>query len=419
MKHDRWTHPARRRVLATLAAGAALALLSGCANSSSSDPSVLNVYNWGSADEAAIYDAAFDRFAEEHEGVTVNNSTVPVSSWGDYVSKLATQIAAGNSPDLLNMAIEGTQLSHERNLLQPLSDVVSQEEIDEQTADIPKELLDAFTVDGELYEIPNGWQTMVIYVNPELFAAKGVPLPDEDWTWDDFKAAATALTGDGVTGFGLPWGFFQLQPWFFSNDISLVTEDGEPNLTDPAVVESVTYVRDLVAAGVAPDPTSVDVYAQFAAGKYAMVGAGRWPIPAWSESGFSSYVPLPWPKQKSHTTVVGASGWAISSSAPDKKLAWEAIQAVTDPETVTEISDLGQQIPVYPGSATPTGDPSADDALKFLESRISVARPVPAPPYFDTLESTTMRYLEQIVTGTMSPEEGLQAAQSEIEAAIK
>jgi multiple sugar transport system substrate-binding protein len=149
-----------------------------------------------------------------------------------------------------------------------------------------------------------------------------------------------------------------------------------------------------------------------------MIGAGRWPIPGWNEAGFTSYVALPWPKQVSHTTVFGGAGWGISPKSDNKDLAWAAIEALVQPDTITAISDLGQQIPIYAGAANSSGTPAADDALAFLENQINDARPVPAPVWYDTLESVAMRYLEQIVTGQIGVEEGLAAAQAEIEAAI-
>lgn len=416
---------------AHIAAGAAvLALVAGACGSggpqssnesSSGDSGTLDVYNWGSADEAKIYDETFAAFSTEHPGVTVNDTVVPVTLWGDYVAKLATQVSAGNSPDLLNMAMEGTRLSQEKGLLEPLDEYLDSGTAAELVEKMPQALKDAYTIDGKLYEIPNGWQTMVMYINTDVFAERGIPIPDEDWTWDEFLEIAKELTFDNTLGFGLPWGFFQLQPWLLTNDAYAVTDDySAPNLLDPKVVESVTFVRDLVQEHkVAPDPTSVDVYSQFAAGDFAMVGAGRWPIPGWSEAGFTSYKALPWPKQTSHTTVFGGAGWGISPDSANKELAWEAITSLIQPETIEGISDLGQQIPVYPGEGAVPEDKAAADALSILETRIDDAKPVPAPAWYDTLESVFMRHMESIVTGAVSVEDGLAAAQKEIEDSIK
>jgi multiple sugar transport system substrate-binding protein len=89
--------------------------------------------------------------------------------------------------------------------------------------------------------VPNGWQTMAIYYNTAIFAQHRIAAPGPDWTWDDFLGIAQQLTAAGVMGFGLPWGFFQLHPWWLTNGAYPVTADfAKPNLTDPGLIEAVT-----------------------------------------------------------------------------------------------------------------------------------------------------------------------------------
>ena len=47
---------------------------------------------------------------------------------------------------------------------------------------------------GKTYGLPWIAQPVMLYYNPKLFADAGVEPPDENWTWDDFKAAAAKLT---------------------------------------------------------------------------------------------------------------------------------------------------------------------------------------------------------------------------------
>jgi multiple sugar transport system substrate-binding protein len=403
--------------LAGLTAGAALSAC-GWTGAEGDRSSTLKVQNWGSADEARVYDATFSAFRKRYPGLKVSDSVVPVTLWGDYVSKLAVAMASGRSPDLLNMGMEGTRLSISRSMLTPLGPrlAASSTVFRERIAALPKALLAAYTVNGKLYAVPNGWQTMVIYCNPEIFAARNVPLPDPDWTWEEFLSTAQRLTARGVMGFGLPWGFFQLHPWWLTNGGYPVTDDyRQPNLSDPKVVEGVRFVRDLVQKyKVSPDPTSVDVYSQFAAGKFAMVGAGRWPLAGWSSSKFSSYTALPWPKKVSHTTVVGGSGWALSSRAVKPDVAWAAVEELLSPASVTRLTKVGQSLPIYPRIGNDTGDKAADAAFDFLFKQLDDSRPVAAPAFYDNLESVAMRYLQQIVSGQMAPETGMRRADAEI-----
>jgi multiple sugar transport system substrate-binding protein len=227
----------RRTVLKGIGASALLATAAACgggASTSGGRAGTVKIFNFGNADEGRVYDAVFAKFAAGHGNVRINHTNVPAPSWADYVTKLATQTAGGNPPDLVNLAIEGTQLAVNRKLLDPLDPFLGSSPVKSLMSAMPKALLDAFTVDGKLYQLPTGWQTMAIFYNPKIFAAAGVPEPHPDWTWDEFLQTAKALTRGKVMGFGLPWGFFQLHPWWLSNNTKAVTADmSAPNLTDP------------------------------------------------------------------------------------------------------------------------------------------------------------------------------------------
>jgi len=62
--------------------------------------------------------------------------------------------------------------------------------------------------DGHLYGLPWIAQPVVVFYNKALFDAAKLEYPKAGWTWDDFLAAAKALTkdtdGDGKTD---QWGF--------------------------------------------------------------------------------------------------------------------------------------------------------------------------------------------------------------------
>ena len=85
----------------------------------------LTTYNWGNPDEARAYSDAFGRFKAAYPNVTVADNIAPVSSWSDYADKLVTQIAGGNSPDIINIAIEGVRLAVNKGLLLPLDDLIA------------------------------------------------------------------------------------------------------------------------------------------------------------------------------------------------------------------------------------------------------------------------------------------------------
>lgn len=412
-----------RRTLLGVAGGLTLAgaaaSLAGCSPAPST-ATTIDVFNFGNADEGKVYDTVFGKFSQRHAGVTINHTNVPVPSWADYVTKLATQTAGGNPPDLVNLAIEGTQQAVSRNLLAPLTPHLDSSPVADLVKKMPPGLIDAFTVGGNLYQLPTGWQTMAVFYNPEIFAAAGVAEPEPDWTWDDFLEKATALTGGDVMGFALTWGFFQLHPWWLTNDARAVTDDlSAPNLTAAGFVEAVQFIHDLIRVHkVSPDPSSVDLYSQFAAGRFAMIGTGRYSLPGWSKDGFTSYKAVPWPQRKVRATVIGAGGWGISEKAEDKDLCWKLIEDIINESTMRELAALGQQIPAVASADHQSGDASRDAAQTVLNGLLNDCVPIAAPTFYDTLETVTMRHLQAIVAGEEGVEEGLAKANDEVTAAL-
>jgi multiple sugar transport system substrate-binding protein len=149
------------------------------------------------------------------------------------------------------------------------------------TDDVDPALNAPFKIDGKTYYIPHSWNNMVIYYNTKMFKDAGIDPPKPDWSWDDFLGIAKKLTtgsgADQVFGFGIPNFNFGLQPWLLTSGTTQLNADWtDSNLNDPKVVESITFVHDLVHVHkVSPAVEGSNNDQLFAAGKMAM---GGWAI---------------------------------------------------------------------------------------------------------------------------------------------
>ncbi len=74
--------------------------------------------------------------------------------------------------------------------LQPFVDVESAFPLD----DFYLQALVGMSLDGELRAIPLQVVPELLYFNRDRFDAAGLPCPNAGWTWDEFAAAAGALT---------------------------------------------------------------------------------------------------------------------------------------------------------------------------------------------------------------------------------
>ena len=114
-----------------------------------------------------------------------------------YWDKLATQIAAGNSPDLVMMHLNYINEYVGRNALVNLTDYINSGKID--LSNFSAGALNAGAIDGVPYMVTLGLTPRTLIYNSRLFEEAGVALPEPEWTWSDFqeKAAAISAGSDG------------------------------------------------------------------------------------------------------------------------------------------------------------------------------------------------------------------------------
>ena len=384
----------------------------------------LTISNWGDPVDQEVYEEVAARFKERYPNVTVKNNFTPITTWSDYVNKLTAQVAGGDAPDVINIAIEGFQLGLDKNLFASLEGYLENDPDGQKlTEDVDPRLLETFEDRGSTYLIPSTWNTMLIYYNTKMFEDAGIERPSDDWTWDDFLAIAEQLTtgegSDKVYGFALPYFNFGLTPWLYSSGTSEMSDDLETaQLDDPKVVEAMTWVRDLVTEhGVAPQPKGADPYQLFPAGKVAMTGAGHWTVPMFADAGFEDYDVLPWPSNGTTSTVFGGSGFGIYPQTDNPDLAWEYIKELTNATTQAKWAEIGSATPATHSAAQSPDFTAKPEHSDLYYDAIEYAEPVAAPTVFNTLEPAFMRAMDAIMAGG-DPAEELGKAQDEVQDAL-
>ena len=386
---------------------------------------VLRVLNWGNTEEEKIANEAIARFNENNPDVEVKQTCVPVTSWSDFIQKWITMSTSGEAPDVINIGLEAVQMAVSNDLLMPLDEIVSEDQdlskVKEEYAPV---LLDGFSVDDNLYGLPNGTQTMVMYYNKTMFDEAGLEYPKDGWTWDEFYEDAKKLTkSDGsVYGFGLSSSYFQLTPWWSTNNTALVDENQNPALNSKKMVESVEFLDKLVKEKVTPDPISSDVYTMFSSKQLAMVGAGRWVLNTWQDAGLTNadFDCVQWPVNEKEGSVFGGAAWCISRNTENKELSIELLKSLVSEETLKAVAAGGQQVPPTESLATDTEIMgTTPDNIEGIWKAVTVASPVAAPTYFGDLEQTTLRCMEEVFSGGKDVQQALDDAQKEVEEKAK
>jgi multiple sugar transport system substrate-binding protein len=260
---------------------------------------------------------------------------------------------------------------------------------------------------------------MGIWYNRKTFAAGKVSDPSPDWTWDDFLAAATALTkAPDNWGMNLTIDVFQgIEPWIFSNGGQVLNSGWTSCVIDnPAAVEACAFARSLVAKKLAPSPGGT--FNQFSAlgnGTLAMMGAGIWPWNYYVENGGGSDLAIvPWPKKVQQGSPVGLAAFPILDASKSKAEAWEFVKY-----SISESFQANEAVPIEGGMPMRQSIANSRSFLKtlppgaeYFAAALEYATPVVGVTNASAVEGDIDTTWQQILAGSISPSAGLAQLQS-------
>ena len=234
----------------------------------------------GSTQQAQWTDFA-TRFHAANPDITVN---VTVKSWNDIDQYVATQIAAGQTPDVVNKGDYSAPAA--AGLLYPASQMVSASTL----ADILPTFLNNSKYNGTVYALPDLASARALFYNKDLLTKAGITTLPTTW------AQLTTVLGTihrklpGVYGYALPLGPEEAQAefniWAGGNGGQYYDyATSKWVLNSAANVATATYLKSLVSKGYTePNPDKCDrtacAQALFAAGKAVFINGsvflGSW-----------------------------------------------------------------------------------------------------------------------------------------------
>lgn len=143
---------------------------------------------------------------------------------GSYWDKVATQVAANDMPDVIQMDEKDISEYGKRGALMDLSSI--------NTADFAEGTVELGKVGEKLVGINIGVNAPALVANPKVFADAGVEMPDDaTWTWDDFHKVAKQISEKGN---GQTWGSVNvmsvdstLKAWLRQHGKEQWTADGQ------------------------------------------------------------------------------------------------------------------------------------------------------------------------------------------------
>lgn len=372
-----------------------------------------------------------DQFNASHPDVTVKIEYLT----GDIAAGLAAQAAAGTLPDVVFLAdlfvvpfVQGGIVLD----MQSLAD--TDEEFD--ISDVYENMLNLSRVNGEgLYMIPSSYDVVTMYYNKTMFEAAGAPLPEADWTWDQFIAACRTIRENTdnycLTNTGWNWWAWYV-PWIVGYGGDVLADDGKTSmLASPESLAGLeAYVKMWTEYDIA-QPLDFDAGGDcFNVGKCAVQLhiAGIMPgIRAIDPAPFDWDVQVIPTHPNGKVTGMGTYGFAVSANAQDPELAWDLVKTLLSPETQKAIALNYSGIPLLKSMADDPDLLALAPPPANIEAFIANGENGITPEYFPgdcgslyagQINSEITTAMEAAVRGMMSATEAFTIANENIQACL-
>lgn len=360
----------RRSFLGAAAGVGALAALSGCAGLSPGTSQPMQVSSYGDQGKLKLRDEVVEKFNDEHKGAKLGFEGVASA---DYWDKLATQVAGGDAPDIINIdSVHIAQYGASGQLL-PLDEFIPSTI---HTDYFDKNLLIQGRLNGKLYGLPLSAAAYGMGFDATVLGELGIPEPDGSWTWDDYAALANEIhkagAGKGLYGCADEGGDLPTLEIFLRGR-------GE-ELVNPANTKELGFSVDSLAAWydfweklrhsggcVPPDIGANFVYGDWPNSPIVTKKAVMEHIATSNlDGGFQSLTkdeiklvlpPVATRSGKQGQFLVPSSLWALSAKTKDKKLGAQFLEWFNTNPSVAEI--LGFV----------SGPPASEKTLGVLESK--------------------------------------------------
>lgn len=309
-----------------------------------------------SPERTEVLKGMVEDFKKANPGTEVEIVSLP---WGQAFEKLATMVAGGDIPDVVEMPDRWAALYAGSGQLMSLEDNIAKWQyggnLTQKTLDMGR------LAGGKAYMLPYGFYLRAMFYNKKLLAEAGVANPPA--TMEEFMAASAAVSKlPGKSGYCLRGGPGGLNGWIMmaatmNGTNEFFTADGKSRINEPGSVAGLQFLIDMYQKGYAPkDSVSWgfnEIVAGFYSGTCAFLDQDPDALIAVQErmkpEDFA-VAPMPLgPAGKAFPTI-GFAGWSIfnTTKSPDK--AWALVAALSAPEANATWAKRVGVIPIHKGA---------------------------------------------------------------------
>ena len=333
------------------------------------------------------------------------------------------QARAGRAPDCVTVDSFQLALFVKGGVLQPLDEFFSKEEIDDLFPFIREGITGP---DGHIYAWWWGTDLRVLWYDTDY--VKTAPQ-----TWEELQAAALQASKSGVDGVifnGARWEgtTFDWLANFWAQGGELVDKDGKPIFGEgenkEKMLKAINYFKGLVDSGAAPKRVTTiktydDMNAAVQAGTTAMFFGGHWQKfqleAAMPADAFAKWKAAELPGPTPDERATGTGGWTVAAFSKDP----EKIKACVS--TMREVymgpaNEAGGDLPTRQ-SLFASLPKFQDPYYAQLKEYLVHGHARPGVPIYPEISNQIQIMMGEVLSGSKSPEEGLDSAWERVMAA--
>jgi multiple sugar transport system substrate-binding protein len=295
----------------------------------------LRLGTWESGDALKHQQQIAGNYMKTHGNVNVKIEAVP----DGYGTKLLTQIAAGQAPDIFQIGDGDIRMYQEKGALEDLTPYMKSIKLDDYYTSV----LDVGKIDGKYYTMPKDYSDLAVFYNKKMFDEAKIPYPQAGWTWDQLYETAKKLTKKDGNKY-VQWGFlldaWAAQPMINAYGGELIKPDGsgfEGYLNSDGTVKALKMYKDMYWKDhISPSSTESEGFKGidlFGAGKTAMSINGTWPLENYKKDPNLSFGTVRMPVGPSGAAnSICYAGYGLYSKSKNKDEAWKYLNYLTGPE---------------------------------------------------------------------------------------
>ena len=367
-------------------------------------------HGWTGAEADTLNDQILPAWQAANPGITLDVLAVP---FDQLKNKYQTEVATGGGPDLLIGPADWTGELASAELVRPLDGLVSEEALGQYV----QSAVDALSIDGQLYGLPESIETLALYYNTDL-----VPTPPTSTAELVQLSGEIAGANSGTFGFALYSNFYHPAGYLFGWGGQIFTEETSSAFNSPETISFLSWLQNFTAQpGITYQNDDAAVSSLFKEGKAAMVFNGPWALADYQSAlgadkvGVAALPVISENEDAPAKPFLGVKQIMINSNLDDDQaaLAMKFAEFFTGAEVGTILAESAGHLP-----ANIAVDVSDNPIASAFVAQAANSTPMPTIPEMGQVWTPAQEMIGKVLDGSSTPEQAAADAAQQIDDAI-